>query len=106
MADGKILEIPGGAIMPVRPGSMSEGDKAALREIGIVVFEHDNPAEVQLIAPFAGNFPTGPVITAAVTTLALYPSDSSKSGPSQADHMRSYFVQCLAAICKKTTDHG
>lgn len=106
MADGKILQIPGGAIMPVRPGSMNEADKARLREIGIVVFEHDNPAEVQLIAPFAGNFPAGPVIDAAVQCLAMFPSDYKHPSPSQADHMRSAFVSKLAAISKKATDHG
>lgn len=105
MADGKILGIPGGAIMPVRPGSMSEADKARLSEIGIVVFDHDNPAEVQLIAPFAGNFPAGPVIDAALQCLALFPANGN-NGVTSADHMRSNFIQKLAAISKRANDHG
>lgn len=99
MSDGKILAIPGGAIMPVRPGSMSETDKARLGEIGIVVFDHDNPGDVQLIAPFAGNFPAGPVLDAAIQCLALFPTDG-KCGVSTADHMRSAFVTRLAALAK------
>lgn len=104
MTDGKILEIPGGAIMPVRPGSIKEEDKARLREIGIVVFEHENPADVQLIAPLAGSFPASHVIDAAIHCLAMFPSDG-KAGVSSADHMRSRFVQRLAAICSKAAGH-
>lgn len=100
MSDGKILEMPGGAIMPVRPGSMSETDKARLAEIGIVVFDHAKPEEVQLIAPFAGNFPAGPVLDAAIQCLAMFPTNETSRSTDAADVMRSAFVSRLASLAR------
>jgi hypothetical protein len=36
-------------LLPVKPGSISDADKALLREAGVVVFEHPAPAEVNLL---------------------------------------------------------
>ena len=91
------------SILPARPGTISAEDKATLRDVGVIVVEHENPAELQLLAPFGGNFPTGPVIDAAVHALSLYPANSA-NGVSTADYMRSTFVAALAKIAKDRRD--
>lgn len=39
------------AILPVRPGSISETDKLALSTIGIVVIEHEEPHTLRILRP-------------------------------------------------------
>lgn len=36
-------------ILPVKPGTISEPDKTALREAGIIVIEVESPAEIRLL---------------------------------------------------------
>lgn len=36
-------------ILPVKPGSVSEADKASLREAGVVVIEHEEPDKLRLL---------------------------------------------------------
>jgi hypothetical protein len=36
-------------LLPVRPGTINDTDKAVLREAGILVFEHPDPAEVNVL---------------------------------------------------------
>jgi hypothetical protein len=93
------------SILPVRPGTISADDKAMLREVGVIVIEHENPEELQLMTPLLGAFPRGPVLDAAMDVLAMFPTDSRYS-PSQSDHMRSAFVAQLAAIRKKERANG
>ncbi len=38
-------------LLPVKPGTLNDDDKAALRDAGVIVIEHDNPAELRLITP-------------------------------------------------------
>ncbi len=38
-------------ILPVRPGTLSDADKAALQSAGILVIEHPRPDELRLIKP-------------------------------------------------------
>jgi hypothetical protein len=40
-------------LLPVKPGSLSKEDKAALREVGVIVIEHDNPETLRLLKPWA-----------------------------------------------------
>jgi hypothetical protein len=41
------------AILPVKPGTISAEDKAALREIGVLVIEHEHPSEIRILRPFS-----------------------------------------------------
>lgn len=40
-------------LLPVKPGTLSPEDKNALRNAGIIVIEHENPAELKLMKPTA-----------------------------------------------------
>jgi hypothetical protein len=41
------------AIMPVKIGTLSAEDKAALREAGVIVIEHENPESIRLVRAIA-----------------------------------------------------
>jgi hypothetical protein len=41
------------ALLPVKPGSLSAKDKAALAEAGVVVIEHETPETLRLLRPTA-----------------------------------------------------
>ncbi len=38
-------------LLPVKTGSISKRDRAALRKGGIIVIEHENPTELKLLRP-------------------------------------------------------
>ena len=90
------------SILPVRPGTLSADDKAALRESGVVVIEHENPAELQMLVPVSSDLPRGPVLDAALTSLALYATTTSGGTVDRADVMRSNFVTALVKIARES----
>lgn len=102
MADWKLINAEAAAIMPVRPGTVSEADRASLRDAGIVVFEHENPAEVLLIAP-ALHFNPGPVAAAALAALAISPCKESGRQANTIDVARSEFIARLAEIAAEAS---
>ena len=40
-------------LLPVKPDTLNAKDKAALRNAGVIVIEHDNPSELRLLRPTA-----------------------------------------------------
>lgn len=40
-------------LLPVKPDTLNAKDKAALRNAGVIVIEHDNPSELRLLRPSA-----------------------------------------------------
>ena len=40
-------------ILPVKPGAISAEDKAALRDAGVIVIEHEEPNQLRLLTPTA-----------------------------------------------------
>lgn len=75
-------------ILPVRPGTLNEKDKARLRRAGIVVIEHDNPAELRLLRIGLPEVDAGDMLFCAIEAL------TGTSGMSDA---RFSFVKALAA---------
>lgn len=41
------------ALLPVKAGTISDQDKAALREVGVIVVEHEAPETLRLLTPTA-----------------------------------------------------
>lgn len=41
------------ALLVVRPGTITQKDRAALRKVGVVVVEHERPEEVKFLRPHA-----------------------------------------------------
>lgn len=38
-------------LLPVKPGTLTEEDKSSLRNAGVVVIEHEDPASLRLLKP-------------------------------------------------------
>lgn len=55
-------------ILPVKPGTVSDADKAALRDAGVVVIEHEAPHELRLLRP-GYDLPGGALLLAAAKAL-------------------------------------
>ena len=56
-------------ILPVKPGTLSDADKAALREGGVITIEHERPEELRLLRPTADLAP-GEMLSCAMHALA------------------------------------
>lgn len=84
-------------ILPVRPGSLSAKDKAALRRAGVIVIEHEQPDELRLLRP-RSEVDAGQMLNCALQALVKkggYRSDGSDQ--------REAFTQLLAAVVKAAT---
>jgi hypothetical protein len=77
-------------IMPVKPGTISADDKAALKEIGVVVIEHEDPGSLRLITPL-NETSQGTMLRAAIKALQCYPDTS------YAQRMREHFANTVFA---------
>lgn len=82
-------------ILPVKPGTVSELDKAKMAEVGVVVIEHPNPEEVRLLRAH-GEIPAGMLLRCALRALAHQNADVMGSGPN-----RFKFFQLLAEGIEK-----
>lgn len=77
-------------LLPVRPGTISDEDRALLRDFGVIVIEHENPEELRLIQPGV-EIDAGTMLTSALAALARV-GDTYNKGTLQ----RSAFVFELA----------
>ena len=57
-------------ILVTKPGALSLGDRAKLRDDGIVVVETDNPADVKMLAPGGAEIGAGGLLYAAIQALS------------------------------------
>jgi len=64
-------------ILPVRPGTLSAKDKRALSAAGVVVVEHENPAEVRLLRP-AADLDSSAMLLCAMRALSKLEGASAK----------------------------
>lgn len=80
------------AILPVKPGTLSAEDKAALREIGVVVIEHENPSELRILNTLS-EIPASDMLRCALKALATSDNDYNR-GTLQ----RSNFTKLMAAL--------
>ncbi len=78
-------------LLPVKPGSLSADDKAALRDAGVIVIEHENPQELRLLRPSA-DVDAGTMFACAMEALC---------GPSSDSAVRSAFTRALGAHVAK-----
>lgn len=79
-------------ILPVKPGTLTVKDKAELRKAGVIVIEHDNPAELRLLRPLA-ELDSSDMLLCAMKALT-----SDKTMTSQARETFAVLVcQALAA---------
>lgn len=78
------------SFMPVRPGTISESDKISLREAGVIVIEHEDPASIRIIRPGA-DIEAGEMLCAAMKAL------KSQKGTT-ADKQREIFSLAVADI--------
>lgn len=78
-------------ILPVKPGSVSDADKAALRAAGVLVIEHDSPNDLRLLRP-SSDLQGLPLLRAAVKAL--------KSGNSfgAAEQRQAFAIHIAEAI--------
>lgn len=76
-------------LLPVKPGSLNTKDKAELRKTGVLVIEHDNPAELRLLKPHA-ELDANDMLRCAMKALC------SNTGVS-AQQQRECFTNLLAA---------
>ncbi len=77
-------------LLPVKPGSLSESDKAALREAGIVVIEHESPSELRLLRP------TYELDSSALFLAAMKALNTNRALASEA--REAFAVHVLAAL--------
>lgn len=84
-------------ILAVRPNSISESDKCALRQEGVIVIEHENPKELRFIRP------DREVDGSDMFVCAMRALDSSIG--QGADSQRIAFTKLLARlVIRETTD--
>jgi hypothetical protein len=74
------------ALLPVKPGTLSDEDKANLAKAGIVVIEHAEPDTLRLLTPTA-ELSGGDLLWAAMH--ALTGPSNSASTSCQADFARA-----------------
>ena len=75
------------SILPAKPGSISEESKTALREVGVIVIEHENPSELRLISPNT-EVPASAMLACAMEAM---------NGPLGDNNVRSAFTKALGA---------
>lgn len=76
-------------ILVTKPGSISLGDRAALRSDGIIVVETDNPADVKILGPDGAEIGAGGLLFAAIRAL--------NSDVGYVSEMRASFVGTVLA---------
>lgn len=85
-------------IMPVKPGTISDADKAALKEIGVLVIEHEDPDSIRLITPM-NETDSGAMLRMAVKALENFPNGSN------AQSMREHFGRLVMAHISEKASH-
>lgn len=78
-------------ILPVRPQTISEKDRAALRRVGVVVIEHENPEELRMLRP-SSDVDASDMLRCALEALAT--GERSR----YIGDAREQFVKLLAAV--------
>ncbi len=81
------------ALLPVKPGTMSADDKATLREVGVVVVEHEEPETLRLLTPTA-ELGTSDLLGAAMFALV-------DSGHASTSTLAAFTLQVGALIRAK-----
>lgn len=84
------------AIMPVKPGSISEKDRATLRRVGVVVIECDSPADLRLLRP-QNELDAGDMLHCALQALV------SGKDFDNASAQRQKFTRLIAALVAEKT---
>lgn len=64
-------------LLPVKPGSLTIEDKTILREVGVIVIEHENPHEIRLLRPSA-EVAASDLLMCAMKALATSDADYNK----------------------------
>lgn len=80
-------------ILPVKPGSINDADRAALKEIGVLVIEHEVPESIRLITPLTETS-QAEMLKLAVKALSSYKGVT-------ADSMREYFARLVMDAIQK-----
>lgn len=65
------------SILPVKPGTLNDDSKAALREVGVVVIEHENPTELRMLSPMT-EVPASDMLRCAMKALVVGDNDYNK----------------------------
>ena len=85
-------------ILPVKPGTLNEQDRATLREVGVVVIECENPREIRLLRP-ACELDSSALVRAALKALSPISDDKYKD----ATKNREVFCRLLAESLDEVT---
>ena len=85
-------------LLPVRPGTLTPNDKAKLSKIGIIVIEHENPAELRLLKPCAD-------ISGNVLLIAALEALNSTTANGYLSNAQVQFAKTISrAIIKRAGD--
>lgn len=81
-------------LLPVRPGTLTDKDKATLRKASVIVIEHENPNELRLLRP-SGDLNGDDLLHCAMRALVV------KTGVHGSDQREAFAHLVAAALDSK-----
>lgn len=81
-------------LLPVKPGSISDSNKEALCQAGVIVVEHENPSELRLLRP-SSEVDSSAMLRCAMAALL---SEAGTSACSQRERFTVLLGELISAV--------